>query len=206
MPPAMRGQLIDQARGTALRAARYALESMEHMNTVSATPIVELYNDWFRTSSSVAPMAGKTDRAIARPAVGYLAEPEGAAEAMPIKAWVSTHPDTFGLGSTPSRPDLGIALPSMGRYAESPGASLVFEPGSSKTIMLRKFLSASHYRDVSTAPMPSREAHEHLHLALRAILNQLDAASSMEKLAAADAEAMEETIREVFMFIMHHFL
>jgi len=117
-------------------------------------------------------MAGKADRAIAQPAPGYLPEPEGA-EAMPVKAGVSGHTDPLGLGSLPSRPDLGIAQPHIGRYGEVPEASLVFDAGAVKNTALSRFLTTSHYRDASTAPIPSREVHDHLHLALRAILNQL---------------------------------
>lgn len=178
----VRKSLLEQARGSATRSARHALDLMRESNSLDADAVIASYNEWFTkhdgaatdriamSGRAVGPLAGKTDIAVAQPAVGFYAEAEA--------------PAAGGAGGPAPAPLRGRAL--------------------------NNFLSESHYRNDSQVP---EEVHAKMHAAFRSILDYVLSVkkakahdvSSIEALSPSDAEAIEETIREVFMIIMYHF-
>ena len=178
----VRNDLIMQARGSATRSARNALDLLRESNSLDADAVITSYNEWFTkkdgaateqiamSARAVGPLAGKTDIAVAQPALGFYAELEA--------------PAAGGAGGPAPAPLRGRAL--------------------------NNFLSESHYRNDSQVP---EEVHAKMHAAFKSILDYVlsvkrakaQDVSSIESLSSSDAEAIEETIREVFMIIMYHF-
>ena len=180
LDPTSRAAILAQAKRSATRSSVHALGLQRESYTHDVNALLMEYNKWFT-------------------------EPEGAAIAVIAKS-------ARNVGALPGKSDCAIAQPATGFYPEAPAGGGAGGPPAAplRGHALNNFLTESHLRNASTVP---EEVHTKMRAAFQSVLDHIisikkiktEDASSIEVLPPADAEAIEETIREVFMIIMYHF-